>query len=205
MLKIWGRANSVNVMKALWAADEVGRRFERVDIGGPFGGNDQPAYLALNPNGRIPTIEDDGFVLWESNAIVRYLAARYGAGTLWPDDVAVRATADAWMDWQQTTAVGPMTTLFWGLVRTAPDKRDPAALEAARRQAAAAWTILDRTLERTPFVAGARFTMGDIPAGALVHRWFALDIERPDLPALAAWYARLKQRPGYAHVNQKMS
>jgi glutathione S-transferase len=205
MLKIWGRANSVNVMKALWAAEEVGAKYERIDIGGAFGGNDQPAYLALNPNGRVPTIEDDGLVLWESNAIVRYLAARYGAGSLWPNDVKVRADSDRWMDWQQTTLAAPMTTLFWGHVRTPPEKRDPVALEAARKQAAGIWPILDRVLAGRPYVAGDRLTMGDIPAGCLVHRWLALPIERPNLPALAAWYERLKQRPGYRHVNQPMT
>jgi glutathione S-transferase len=205
MLKIWGRANSLNVMKVLWAADEVGRPYERVDIGGAFGGNDQPAYLAMNPNGRVPTIEDDGLVLWESNAIVRYLAARYGAGGLWPEDAKIRADADRWMDWQQTTIAAPMVTLFWGYVRTAPDKRDPAALEAARKQAAGIWTTLERTLEKRPYVAGDQPTMGDIPVGCMVHRWFALPIERPSLPALAAWYERLKQRPGYRHITIPMT
>ena len=205
MLKIWGRANSLNVMKVLWTADEVGRPYERVDIGGAFGGNDQPAYLAMNPNGRVPTIEDDGLVLWESNAIVRYLAGRYGAGGLWPHDAKVRADADRWMDWQQTTIAPPMVTLFWGYVRTAPDKRDPAALEAARKQAASIWPALERTLEKRPYVAGDQLTMGDIPVGCMVHRWFALPIERPDFPALAAWYARLKQRPGYRTVTIPMT
>jgi glutathione S-transferase len=205
MLKIWGRANSVNVMKVLWAADEVGRPYERVDIGGAFGGNDQPAYLALNPNGRVPTIEDDGLTLWESNAIVRYLAGRYGAGGLCPADPKARADADRWMDWQQTTAAPPMTTLFWGYVRTAPEKRDPAALEAARKQAAGIWPTLERALEKRAFVAGDSLTMGDIPIGCMVHRWFALPIERPALPALAAWYERLKQRPGYRYVTIPMT
>jgi glutathione S-transferase len=205
MLKIWGRASSSNVMKVMWAAEETGRPYERVDLGGPFGGNDQPAYLALNPNGRIPTIEDDGLVLWESNAIVRYLAARYGAGTLWPEDLKQRADADRWMDWQHTTVGGPMVTLFWAYVRTPAQKRDLASIEPARQQAAATWAILARVLETRPYVAGDRLTMGDIPLGVWVHRWFALPIERPDLPALAAWYERLKQRPGYRHITVPMT
>ena len=197
MLRIWGRANSVNVMKALWAADEVGRRFERVDIGGPFGGNDQPAYLALNPNGRIPTIEDDGFVLWESNAIVRYLAARYGAGTLWPVDPAERAIADQWMTWGTTELEVDWLWLFWRLVRTPPSKRDPQAIARHLEATVARFQLLDRHLQGRNYLAGTALTIADIPAGMTLYRWYAMDIQRPDTPNVDAWYARLKERPAY--------
>jgi len=197
MLKIWGRANSINVQKVLWCADELGLKYDRVDIGGAFGQNHEPAYLALNPNGLVPTIEDDGFILWESNSIVRYLAARHATGSLSPSDLRVRADAERWMDWQLTTVLPGMTPVFWGLVRTPPEKRDLKAIEAGRQSSAKAWTILDAVLGKRPYVAGERFTMGDIPLGALCYRWFALPIERPNLPWLKAWYERLATRPAY--------
>jgi glutathione S-transferase len=204
MLKIWGRANSINVQKVLWAANEIGIAYERVDIGGPFGGDREPAYLALNPNGLIPTIEDDGFALWESNSIVRYLAASRNS-PLWPQDPKARAEAERWMDWQLTSLPG-MTVLFWGLVRTPPEKRDPAAIEAARVQTAASWAIVDRHLAGRPFLAGDSFTMGDIPVGAMAYRWLNLPIERPALPNLQAWYQRLAARPPYrTHVMPPMT
>src|SRR5262245_128989 len=205
MLKLWGRINSINVQKVLWALEELRVPYERTDAGLQYGVVNEPFYRKMNPNGRVPTIEDDGLVLWESNAIVRYLAGRYGAGGLCPQDAKVRADADRWMDWQQTTIAPPMVTLFWGYVRTPPEKRDPAALEAARKQAAGIWPALERTLEKRPYVAGEQLTMGDIPVGCMVHRWFALPIERPNLPALAAWYERLKQRPGYRYITIPMT
>ena len=198
MLKIWGRANSINVQKVLWCADELGLEYQRVDIGGAFGGNDQPSYLRLNPNGRVPTIEDDGFVLWESNSIVRYLAAKYGLGTLCPSGLKARADVERWMDWMTTTLNSAMTTIFWGLIRTAPDRRDMAAIEAARKSAAEGWALLDAHLRERPFVGGDRLTIGDIPVGCAAYRWFNLPIERPAAPHLKAWYGRLATRPAYA-------
>ena len=197
MLKIWGRTTSSNVMKVLWCADELGLAYERVDIGGQFGGNREPAYLALNPNGLVPTIEDDGLVLWESNTIVRYLAAKQRAEKLYPSAPAARADVERWMDWQLSVVNSPMTTMFLGYVRTPADKRDPAALESARRTAAAAWTILDRHLAGRDFIAGRDFTVGDIALGVQAWRWFNLPIERPDLPHLRAWFERLLARPVY--------
>ncbi len=204
MLKIWGRANSINVQKALWVADEIGIPYERVDIGGPFGGNQEPAYLALNPNGLVPTIEDDGFVLWESNSIVRYLAASRNSPLL-PADPKARAAAERWMDWQ-LTSLGGMTTIFWGLVRTPPDKRDAGAIEAARVHMAEKWRIVDAHLADRPYLAGDAFTVGDIPVGAMAYRWFNLAIERPALANLQAWYQRLTTRPPYQkHVMPPMT
>ena len=197
MLEIWGRNNSVNVQKVIWICIEMGVPFERHDVGGPFGGNREPEYLALNPNGLIPAISDDGFVLWESNAIVRYLAAKHGAGSLWPEDPAARAEADKWMDWQLGTLWNNLRPVFIGLIRTPPEERDHDAIEAARLRTAEAFSILDEHLSEREYVAGSSLTMADIPLGTTVYRWMALDIERPPLPNLEAWYGRLQERPAY--------
>jgi glutathione S-transferase len=197
MLRIWGRTSSINVQKAMWAVGELGLPHERIDVGGDLGGLDTDAYGALNPNRRIPTIEDGDFVLWESNVIVRYLAARYGSGTLWPSDARTRAVADQWMDWQQTTLAAELRVVFWGLVRTPAEKRDPARIAAGVQSVAALWTMLDRHLASRAYVAGDGFTMGDIPVGAASWRYFSLDIERPALPQVSAWHERLKTRPAF--------
>ena len=205
-MKIWGRANSINVMKVLWTADECGLKYEREDVGMAFGGNDQKWYLEMNPNGVVPTIEDGGRIIYESNTIVRYLAAKYGAGSLWPNDPGVRSEADRWMDWQNSTINGPMRDAFWGLIRTAPEKRDMAAIAKSAVDAGKVWARLDAKLEGKHYVAGQHFTMGDIPVGCFVHRWYALAIERPDLKNVKAWYERLKTRPAYAkHVMAPLS
>jgi glutathione S-transferase len=201
VLKIWGRKTSSNVMKVVWTCEELAIKYERVDLGGPFGGNREAGYLKLNPNGLVPTVEEDGFVLWESNAIVRYLAAKHGAGGLWPTDLKVRADSDRWMDWINGVAGPPMSVMLFGYYRTPADKRDPAQLEAARLKAIEAWRMAEAALAERAFLAGDRLTIGDIAFGPHVHRWFNYPIERPSLPGLAAYYARLKDRPGYhAHV-----
>jgi len=196
-MKIWGRVNSINVMKVLWCADECGLKYDREDVGMAFGGNDQKWYLDMNPNGVVPTVEDGGRIIYESNTIVRYLAAKYAAGTLWPNDPGVRSEADRWMDWQNSTINGPMRDAFWGLIRTAPEKRDMAAINKSAVEAGKVWARLDQKLEGKLYVAGQHFTMGDIPVGCFVHRWFALPIERPELKNVKAWYERLKARPAY--------
>ncbi len=170
-MKIWGRANSINVMKVLWAADECGIAYERTDVGGAFGGNDQPWYLKMNPNGVVPTIDDGGRVIWESNSAVRYLSAKYAAGTMWPNDPGQRSEADRWMDWQLSTISESMRVVFWGLVRTPPDKRDMAAIKKAAVDAGKLFGRLDAHLADRRYVAGQHFTMGDIPVGCFVHRW----------------------------------
>ncbi|WP_109807000.1 glutathione S-transferase family protein [Sphingosinithalassobacter portus] len=199
MLTIWGRINSHNVKKLLWLADELGLNYDRRDAGGQFGFPD--AYRAMNPNALVPTIEDDGLVLWESNAILRYLAAKYATGTaFWPQDPAARAVGDKWMDWQigYADAQRPM---FMQMVRVAPQDRDAEAIAASLKAATAMMRILNDVLATTPWLSGAAFGLGDIPMGCYVNSWFQLDIDRPDLPALAAWYDRLKARPAYArHV-----
>lgn len=205
-LKIWGRTNSSNVMKVLWCCEELGLQFERVDVGGAFGGTQEPAYLAMNPNARVPTIEDNGLILWESNAIVRYLAATYGSPVLCPADRRQRWHAEQWMDWQQSTLQPDATTLFWQLVRTDADKRDAGAIEAARQGCASYWKIADGALAEQNFLAGPEFTMGDIPLGVHAYRWFNYEIERPPLPHLEAWYRRLGERSGYRkYVVQPMT
>jgi len=196
-MKIWGRHTSINVQKVLWTCGELGLNFERVDVGGEFGGLDSEEYARLNPNRRIPVIDDDGFVLWESNSIVRYLAATRAPGGLCPASVRERADAERWMDWQLCHILPGMVTLFFGLIRTLPEKRDEAAIEQARQRTEDAWRILDAHLARCSYVIGERFSMGDIPIGTFAHRWLALPIERPALPHLEAWYDRLCERPAY--------
>ena len=158
----------------------------------------QKWYLDMNPNGVVPTIDDGGQIIWESNSAVRYLAAKYAAGTLWPNDPGQRSEADRWMDWQLSTISECMRVMFWGLIRTPADKRDTAAIKKAAAEGGKLWERLDQKLEGCKYVGGQHFTMGDIPVGCFVHRWFALDVERPDLRNLKAWYERLKARPAYA-------
>ena len=200
MLKIWGRNNSVNVQKVLWCCEEAHIAYDRVDAGGAFGLVNTPEYRKLNGNGLVPTIEDDGFVLWESNAIVRYLAAKHARGRLWPDNPAARASADRWMDWQQTTFWPAIRPLFLGLVRTPADKRDPRALEDSRLKTAEVLELLDRQLASSAFVAGDDLTVGDIPLGCGIWRWMALPIERPARPHVQRWFDALAERPAYKAV-----
>jgi glutathione S-transferase len=197
VLRIWGRSNSINVQKVLWCCGELDVSYHRVDIGGPFGGTGEPEYLRLNPNGLVPTISDGGFVLWESNAIVRYLATKHGTGTLCPEDLAKRADADRWMDWQMGTLWANFRPAFVGLVRTPPEKRDRAYIAPALRKTAENLAILDTHLTGRDYVTGPAFTMADIPLGATAYRWFSLDIERPPMPNLEAWYERLCARAPY--------
>ncbi len=207
MRKLLGRANSSNVMKVIWLLEELGLPYERTDVGGPFGGTDTPEYRAMNPNGMVPTLVEGDYVLWESNAVVRYLCAANAPGhAMWPDDVQARGSIDRWMDWQQTTLNRPQSTVFQGLVRMPPEKRDHAGLQAAVEEAGRHWALLDRMLARNAYVAGPAFTLADIALGVHVHRWFAFAITRPEQPHLRAWYERLLARPVYArHVAVPMT
>lgn len=197
MLKILGRNNSSNVQKVLWCCEELGLKYEREDVGGPFGRNRDPEYLALNPNGLVPTIIDGDFVLWESNTIIRYLAAKHGSGTLYPTDLQTRALGERWMDWQLSVVVPTINPIFFGLIRTPPEKRDQAAIAAARDKLATALKMLDGFLGRSDYVAGGVFTVGDIPVGIMTYRWYTLEIEREDFPNLKRWYERLSTRTGF--------
>jgi glutathione S-transferase len=197
MLKLWGRNNSVNVQKVLWCCEEMGVKYERIDAGGTFGVVNTPQYRALNPNGLVPTIEDGAFVLWESNAIVRYLTAKHSAGKLWPEDIRVRAEADQWMDWQNGMFWPTFRPLFWNLVRTPVDQRDEKAMEESRSKTAEIVGYLDAHLKNRQYVAGDELTMGDIPMGCGIWRWFGLPIDRPDWPNVQRWFDTLRQRPAY--------
>ena len=199
MRRLLGRANSSNVMKVICLLEDLGLPYTREDIGGKFGGTDTPEYRAMNPNGIVPTLVEDEFVLWESNAILRYLAsANCHDNPIWPEDLRARASIDRWMDWQQT-ALGPtMTIVFWGMVRTAPEKRDMAAIHAAIAKLGTIYGIMEKILQKQPFIAGPEMTLADISIGVHAHRWFSFDIERPPQPALRAWYDRLLARPAFA-------
>ena len=199
MLKIWGRVNSVNVKKVLWAAEELGLKYERVDAGLQFGVTKTPEYMKMNPNSLVPTIEDDGFVLWESHSIVRYLAARHGMGTLHPTDLRHRADAERWMDWAFIFQ-NAFRPVFWGLVRTPPEKRDMNAIEEGRKKFAELLAIPEQALAGKPYLAGSAFTMGDIPLGCHVQLWMRLPMERPQHPHLAAWFNRLCARPAFRKI-----
>jgi len=197
MIKIWGRANSINVQKVLWSCDELGMTFERIDAGMQFGVTSTPAFLAINPNGLVPVLEHDGFTLWESHAIVRYLARGNGLGGLCPADPKQAARADQWMDWASTTLWPPMKPVFMNLVRVAPPERDHAAIAQGLLGLTAAFRILDAHLAHHNYVAGDDFTMGDIPLAVIAYRWFELEIERTDFSHLKRWYEQVTSRPGF--------
>ena len=207
MLKLWGRINSINVQKVLWALEELKVPYQRTDAGLQYGVVNEPFYRKMNPNGRVPTIEDDGLVLWESNAIVRYLSSKHGAGTLWPNDPRQRADADRWMDWATSTVAPAMTPVFWGLdphaAREARSQGDRRTASRRLRRRSRRWS---RAWKAATTSGGKAFTMGDIPLGTFVYRWNALDVKRPALPSVEAYYQRLQQRPAYKkHVMLPLS
>lgn len=195
---VWGRATSSNVMKVLWGLGELNLPFERIDVGGSFGKTDTPEYRKMNPTGLVPTLQEDDFTLWESNAILRYLCHAHAAHSpLWPQEPQARANVDRWLDAQQTVLNRPMGVVFWGLVRTPADKRDPAAIAQGIADTAKAYGLIEPLLGQHAYIAGDAFTLADIPWGVHAHRWFNMDFERPPLPNLRAWYDRLCQRPAY--------
>ena len=197
MIKIWGRTDSSNVQKVLWCCGELGVEFERVDLGGKFGGNKEKAYLDMNPNGLVPTVQDGDFILWESNSIMRYLNDKYGHGKLLPATPEGKANANRWMDWQLTTLGPSIVPLFWGLVRTPEDKRDPKIIAGALEKTSNAWRIANEQLAKAPYVGGEELTLGDIPLGVWAYRWYNLPVERPKFANLDGWYQRLCQRPPF--------
>ena len=198
MIKIWGRKTSSNVQKVMWAIGELGLPHERIDVGGSFGKNREPAYLAMNSNGLVPTFEEeDGFLLWELNTIVRYLAAKYRSTSLEPADLKMRASAQKWMDWQLSVCGPAITPVFWGLIRTPPEKRDHAAIEAGKKNTTAAMQMMDAQLAKTAYLAGDGFSYGDIPVGIMAYRYRQLVPDRPPLPNFERWYAALSERKAF--------
>jgi glutathione S-transferase len=181
----------------MWAIGELGLAYERIDTGLEFGGNDKPAYLALNPNGLIPTIQDGDFILWESNSIIRYLANQYGRGKLEPPDPKMHALASQWMDWQISVFQPAFTKTFWGRVRTPAEKRDQAAIAESKAKSVSAAKILDAELSHHAYLAGDAFSMGDIPMGVFIYRFQQLVPECPRLPNLERWYALIEKRPAF--------
>jgi glutathione S-transferase len=198
MLKVWGRASSFNTQKVLWLVDELGLEHEHIPAGGDFGLLDEPAFRALNPHGRVPVIEDGDAVVWESHACLRYLAARYGQGSFWAEDAAKRAVAEGWMDWAQT-ALQPafLNGVFWGYYRTPEAQRNWPSILRNLARCAEYFGLLDRQLRGRPYLLGDQLSLADIPIATSLYRYFELDIERPALPNVSAWYERLQQRPAY--------
>jgi glutathione S-transferase len=201
-ITVWGRLNSSNVQKVVWALDAVGLAYRRVEAGRHFGVNNTDAYRDMNPTGLVPTYKEGDFVLWESNAIVRYIGARYGLGTICPEDLQARADADRWMDWAATTYVVAIGPTFTQLYRVPKEKQDLSVIPASRKATIAATTVLDKHLSKQAFVAGERFTMADIALSVYVYRWFVLpelfapeyggDGVRPAMPHVEAWIKRLE-------------
>jgi glutathione S-transferase len=198
MLRILGKSPSINVRKVLWTCDELGLPYEQEQWGAGFRPTDTPDFLALNPNAMVPVLVDGEVVLWESNAICRYLANRYGDGALLPRDPAARALVEQWMDWQATELNNAWRYAFMGLVRGSAAHADPAQISASAANWNRHMTILERQLDRSgAYVCGAAFTLADIVLGLSVNRWMMTPIERADLPAVQAYYDRLNARPGY--------
>jgi glutathione S-transferase len=199
MIKMWGRNTSSNVQKAMWAVGELGLACNRIDVGGAFGKNKEAPYLAMNPNGLVPTLEeDDGFTLWESNAIVRYLAGKHDkAGVIEPKDPKVRGLAHQWMDWQLSVAGPAITPAFWGLIRTPADKRDMAAIKSSQDKTIVCMQIMDAQLAKTSYMAGDVFSYGDIPVGVMCYRYLHLVPDRPATPHLDRWYGQISKRKAF--------
>lgn len=196
-MRILGRATSINVQKTVWMCAELGLPIERVDVGGSFGGNDRPEFLAKNPNGLVPVLEDGDFVLWESHSIVRYLAETRGGDPWFPKDVRRRAQANQWMDWALATLIPTFNPMFLQLIRTPPERRDNAFVARQKAASEPLFRILDAQLAKSDFVIGDQPTMADIPLGAAVYRWLHLPIERPALTHVQNYFKRLSERPAY--------
>lgn len=198
MLKIWGRNTSSNVQKVIWGLAEMNLPFDRIDVGGAFGKTKDAAYLAMNPNSLVPTLEEaDGFTLWESNSILRYLAAKHANRTLEPADLKARARAHMWMDWQLSVMTPAITPVFWGLIRTPPEQRDAKAIATGKEKTVIAAQIMDAQLGKTAYLAGNEFSYGDIPLGIMIYRYMQLIPERPATPHLDRWYAAISSRAAF--------
>lgn len=198
MLTIYGRRNAFNVQKVMWLAGELGLAHTHVPLGGDTGGLDDPTFLAKNPHGKIPLIDDDGTVVWESQAILRYLAAVYGDRHWWSNDPDVRSHVDRWMDWSQTSLQPDfLDGVFWGFYRTPAAQRDTKRVASAIARTNKHMQMLDAHLAKRAFMLGSKLTLADIPAGTHLFRYFSIDIDRPALPNVEKWYRALQQRPAY--------
>ncbi|MGP2542472.1 glutathione S-transferase [Yersinia sp. 2541 StPb PI] len=200
MLTVWGRNNSTNVKKVLWCLEELGISYQRIDVGGQYGKLNDPLYRSMNPNGLIPCLQDGDFILWESNTIVRYLAAQYGDSALYLPDAQLRAGAEKWMDWATSSMVEPFKAVFIGLVRTPPEQQDKVKIAQGMTQLNTLMAIADHALEKQAYLSGDKFGIGDIPLGCLAYAWFNLSIERPSLPNVERWYQRVSQRAAFKKV-----
>jgi glutathione S-transferase len=198
MLTVFGRCSSFNLQKVMWLVGELAIEHRHIEAGGRFGGLDTPQFLTMNPHGRVPVIDDGGTIVWESHAILRYLAARYGGGRFWSEDAGERSQADRWMDWSQT-ALQPdfLMGVFWGFFRTPEPERDWPAIRAKVARCARHFRLLDQVLAERRFLGGDAPTLADIPAGTCLYRYFELDIERPSVPNVEAWYGRLRERRAF--------
>lgn len=198
MLQVWGRRSAFNVQKVMWLIGELGIPHEHISAGGNFGIKETSEFLAMNPHGRVPVIKDVGTVVWESHSILRYLAASYGGAGLWSGSPAIRSEADRWMDWAQCSLQPSFINgVFWAGYRTPEDKQDKKAITESLQRCAQHFELLDQVLSTRSFLAGSEFSLADIPAGTNLYRYFELDIERPTIPNVEAWYLRLKERPAY--------
>jgi glutathione S-transferase len=209
-LKLWGRPTSGRTQKVLWTLEEIGLKFDFIlasatmGPGGhvlkgntPFGIVDTPEYRAMNPNGRVPTIDDDGFVLWESNSIVRYLAMQYAPDLLYGNDIRTFASASRWLDWENNELLPPQHEMVMHLIRLPEAQRDPRALAKARQAFQNRLRIAEEQLGRTRHICGERFTYGDIPLGIRVHRWHVLGLAAGTFPNVDRWYAEIAARPAF--------
>ena len=196
-MEIWGRKNSSNVIPVMWTLAELGMSHKRHNVGGSFGGVNTESYSRLNPNKLVPTMNDNGFILWESNAIIRYLCRQYAHGSLCPNNPQEAAQADQWMEWYKSSVMTKIHPVFWGLIRVPSDQRDLANIAAGASEIAKALKILDNHLDGRSYVLGNTFTMADIPLGASMYRYYNLDIEHGSFKNIESWYNRLCQRPAY--------
>lgn len=198
MLKVWGRRSSFNVQKVMWLVGELGIQHLHTPAGGDYGHCDTPEFAAMNPNRKVPVVELDGLFLWESHTILRFLAAKFSTGIFWPETPQQRSLSERWMDWSLGTLEPEiMRGLFWSLVRTPPHRRDADMIREQLNRSIQHYRLLDAILAEQPFLNGDRFGLGDIPAGATLYRYFSMDIDRPFLPNLTAWYLRLQERAAY--------
>ena len=197
MLQIYGRKNSSQVIQLMWTVAELNLEHVRHNLGGSFGGLDSPEYRSLNPNGLVPTIDDNGFVLWESYAIIRYQCHQYGKGSLWPDNPQTVALADQWMEWANSRFMPVFFPVFWALIRTPKEQQNPDKIASMAKDSAELLQIVEKQLQGKAYITGDTLTMGDVPLGSLMYKYYTLDIDRPSLPNIESWYKRLSERSAY--------